>query len=134
MARIKGQKKQKYSLGFIIAILSLLAIVGILTSSLLRNKLSQNEDLKENQEVLGQESSNDQPSPTLPDVNTLVQETFSSTQTVLTEKAVEIKETIIKKVEEEVAKLTQNQIEALKLQICTDWEVITPSDSKVNSQ
>lgn len=132
MIRIK-EKKTKQSFGLVLSVASLLALGGILASSILKDNLNQEKDSQNNPEVLGrQEALIAEPTLILPDVNTLVQETISSTQNVLSEKALEVKGKIIKGVEKEVSKLTQNQIETLKLQICSDWGVVTPTAEKNN--
>ena len=57
-------------------------------------------------------------------VQNTVQNTKDTVSQKMTEKISEGQKTVVQTIEKEISKLTQSQIEALKLQICRDWGII----------
>lgn len=122
-------KIQKPADLFILAVFSLVAIGMILTTAMFKNKTQKNVT-GDYQNVLGENAQSlSTPTPAI-DINRLAQQTIQDAQETVAQKVADVKKTIIESIEKEVTSLTQSQIEALKLQICKDWGVITVSPTE----
>lgn len=60
-------------------------------------------------------------------VKEIIQDTIDSSKVALASKAGEIEKSALTSLQNEAVSLTNSQLTALKLQICKDWGVITPS-------
>jgi hypothetical protein len=113
-------------------ILSLLAVISLVVIGIVVFRgITQNKPAKvagiTDGNILGDLINKDTP-PTLPPaVKSFVQNTIQNTKETLSQKADELKKTIVADVEKQVADMTQSQIDAVKLQICRDWGVVSVS-------
>lgn len=121
-------KGQKSTLLFIVAVLSLLSIGGIILTGILKSK-PQEVAREEKKDVLGEEISSQLSPTSAVDLNRFVSDTFQNTKDAAGQKVSEVQKTIVNTVEKEVSSLAQSQVDALKLQICKDWGVISPAPS-----
>lgn len=117
-------KKQKSTLFFILAVISLLGIGGIYFTGLFKNKPKESTK-SENPNILGQDTmSKVFPTSSL-DVNKFIQDTVKNTQDAASQKVSEIQKSVVTTLEKEITTLTQSQVDNLKVQICRDWGVIS---------
>ena len=125
-----SKRTQKVALALVI--ISLLTIGAVLSSGLLKNqKTTQNQTEGKGLNVLG-EVAQSQIIPSLSsNMNKLVENTLQNTKELVSEKTVEVKTNIMQTLEKEVNNFTQSQVERIKMQICREWGVvqITPSKS-----
>ncbi|OGG25704.1 hypothetical protein A2960_05110 [Candidatus Gottesmanbacteria bacterium RIFCSPLOWO2_01_FULL_39_12b] len=125
-----SKRTQKVALALVI--ISLLTIGAVLSSGLLKNqKTTQNQTEGKGLNVLG-EVAQSQIIPSLSsNMNKLVENTLQNTKELVSEKTVEVKTNIMQTLEKEVNNFTQSQVESIKMQICREWGVvqITPSKS-----
>lgn len=124
-------KGQKSAFLFLIAVISLIAIgVVIARGFLKKSPQTTNISLPE---ILGEQSQGEQeelsPTPII-NLNKIISDNFQSTKEVAQQKIEEVQKTVITTVEKEISTLTQSQVEALKLQICRNWGVISVTPSK----
>ncbi len=123
-------KRQKSTFLFILVILSLLSIGGIMLTGILKSKPQEAAKKEEKKDVLGEEISSKVSPTTAVDLNRFVQDTLQNTKEVAGQKVSEVQKTIVNTVEKEVSSLAQSQVDALKLQICRDWGVISVTPTK----
>ena len=120
-------KKKKSVLLFTLAIVSLIAIGGILASGIIKNRQNKNTEKIADPVVLGESITNNTSSPAQM-INNLIEQTLQNAkeqiQGDITQKVTETKEVILTSVEKELSKLTTSQIETIKLQICRDWGIV----------
>jgi hypothetical protein len=121
------KKGQKSRLLFLLAVASLLTCGAIVTIGFWRNNPKNNQPKESTSPSVLGETAADITSKTATDVNNLVQNSIQNTKETLSQKATETQKTILQTLEKEISTLTQSQVEALKLQICRDWGVITVS-------
>lgn len=121
------KRGQKSRLIFLLAIISLLTCGTIVTIGYLRNNPKNNPPKESTSPSVLGETTADIASKTVTDVNNLVQDSIQNTKETLSQKTSEAQKTIIQTIEKEISNLTQSQVEALKIQICRDWGVITVS-------
>ena len=62
-------------------------------------------------------------------LNRFVQNTIETTREKVASKASDLEKLIVATVEKEIANITKSQMDALKLQICRDWGVVSISPS-----
>jgi CHASE3 domain sensor protein len=120
-------KKKKSVLLFTLAIVSLIAIGGILASGIIKNRQNKNTEKIADPGVLGESITNNTSSPAQM-INNLIEQTLQNAkeqiQGDITQKVTETKEVILTSVEKELSKLTTSQIETIKLQIYRDWGIV----------
>lgn len=116
------RKKTGVLLG--ITILSLLAIGGVVLFSFIKKPKDIVKDAVLSS-ILGETTSISPTNSPSNYLDSLVKDTVNNTRTVISEKMAETQKNVITTIEKEVNNLTQSQIEALKLQICKGWGVIT---------
>ncbi|MBI3380166.1 hypothetical protein HY029_05415 [Candidatus Gottesmanbacteria bacterium] len=120
-------KRQQASFLIIISIISLIGIGFVVARGILKNP-PQIPFRKIN--VLGESiQSKIEPTSTL-NVDQFIRDAFQGTKEVAQQKAGEIQKSVMSTVEKEISTLTKSQVEALKLQICRDWGVISLIPSK----
>ncbi len=123
-------EKQKAKILFLLVVFSLLAIGAVVMTGFLKKTPMPNSDSNNSSNVLGENISELTPTPILNGINNILQTNVQNakdaiSQTV-TQKMVEVQKSITNTIEQEVAHLTQSQMDALKTQICRDWGVISP--------
>lgn len=130
---MKEQSDEKSSLFFpVLAFISLIGIGYIVFRSVTSHKTV--DEIKHNiaSAVLGEKIAQSTIDGSKEIIADSLQSTVESSKVALSQKAIEIKDTVIESVQKEVGNLTQSQIEALKIQICKDLGVIlspTPTAS-----
>lgn len=119
-------KKNASSLLLLIAVFSLGVIGTVVATSIFKTGKQMLESPSKSKNVLGElTQSIGSPSSLL---NTaLVSDVIQNTKDTVSQKTSEVEKTIVKTVEKEIATMTQSQIDAIQLQICTQWGVVTVS-------
>lgn len=123
--------KGRRTLLTIIAIVSLATIGVVLSKGFLQNKpkeFQRNFQRNNIENVLGEQFTNDAQHF----VQTTLENTLASTRETLSQKTAEIEQQILTQVQKEITTLSENQINALKTQICRDLGVL-PSGSLTSS-
>lgn len=130
----RSMKRQKQTLAILLSIISLATIGIVLSKGFMANRPK---ELKKESltNVLGEQLTNLKITPpVLSDIQDFVQTTLENTLTntkeILSQKTVEVEQRILTNVQKEVINLSENQITALKTQICRDLGVLpslTPS-------
>lgn len=67
-------------------------------------------------------------------VNQFVQNTMEGARESISLKAADLEKSIVASVEKEIANITKSQLDALKLQICRDWGVVSVSTTPSQNQ
>lgn len=99
-----------------LALLCLIILGAMLGGAILKDRTQEIKKPSSGLMVLGDKSA----------IDNFVKDTLEATRENLSAKAVEVQKNIVATLEREVSELTQSQIEAVKVQICRDWGVITP--------
>lgn len=121
-------KSKQSAILFLIAVLSLTGIAAVVGMGIFKNKpkpIQKTEDAS----VLGEAQSKISPTSSL-DFNRIVSDTYQNTKEAAKEKVQEVQKTVMSTVENEITTLTKSQVDAMKLQICRDWGVISISPTK----
>lgn len=74
--------------------------------------------------ILGQQTIQAILTPAQKNVKEFIQNAVDSSKDVMTQKVLEVEKKILTSIQKEVSTLTENQIEALKVQICKDLGVV----------
>lgn len=122
-------KKQKSVLVLILAVLSLIGIGIIYLTGLFKDKPKETPK-SESPNVLGELIESKISPSASADFNHFIQETVKNTQDAATAKVSEVQKTLVTTIEKEISTLTTSQVDALKIQICRDWGVVTVAPSK----
>jgi len=109
-------KSRNFGFPVAIALICLITLGAVLGGAILKNRAKEPIKPKSGLMVLGDKSA----------IDNFVKDTLEDTRENLSVKAVEVQKNIVAILEREVSELTQSQIEAVKVQICRDWGVITP--------
>ena len=110
-------KSRTSEIGVALALICLIILGAILGGAILKNKSAEPKKPSSGLMVLGDKS----------EIDSFVKNTLEDTKENLSVKAIEVQKNIVATLEKEVSQLTQSQIEAVKVQICRDWGVITPN-------
>ena len=106
-------KKKKSVILFTLAIVSLIAIGGILASWIIKNRQNKNTEKIADPGVLGESITNNTSSPAQM-INNLIEQTLQNAkeqiQGDITQKVTETKEVILTSVEKELSKLTRSHL------------------------
>lgn len=115
-------KKQKTGILIVLAAVSLVAIGAVAVRGFLRKVPTL---LKEKTEVLGESVKDNISEGISSSVNSLFQKGVDEAKSTVSQKADDLGNQFVQRVEKEVSSLTQSQIQTLKTQICANWGVIT---------
>lgn len=126
-------KENKNRILIFLSILSFLTVGGILIKGEIK-KQSLPEKIHDTSFILGESVQSLEELKENNPVNRFVQNTIETTRETVALKAAELEKSIVATIEKEIANITKSQMDALKLQICRDWGVVSISPTPSQNQ